>query len=145
MTGRPDDALGEHARECEACRADAPPLAQLRALLAAGDAAPDAGRLSDLARARLGPELQRRAQAVFWRRFARVLGIALLPLPVVLAADVWLLGWLYQVAAAWLPSTLAVYIVCSYAASALAAIGVTYAAIPLLIARPVHAHEFASV
>jgi len=141
MSRPSEDALALHARECEACHADAPPLAQLHALLAAGAVEPDATRLSERTVTRLLPELQRRAQAVFWRRFLRVLAAALLPLPVVLAADVWLLGWLYQLAAAWLPPSLATYIVVSYAVSALAVIGVTYASIPLLIARPIQARE----
>jgi hypothetical protein len=143
MTVRPDDALEAHARACDDCRAAPPPLEQLRNALEAG-AEPDAGRLTQLALSRLLPELRARAQTAFWHRLARVLGIALLPLPLVLAADVWLLGRVYELAAAWLPSPLAVYIVVSYAASALVVIGITYAAIPLLLARPVQTHEVAS-
>ncbi len=74
---------------------------------------------------------------MFWRRLVRALAAALLPLPLVIAADLWLLGWLYALFATWLPSGLAVYLVASYAATLLVLIGSAYAAIPLLLARPV--------
>jgi len=144
MSTRPDDALAAHARECDECRAESPALAQLRSLLDAGGAEPDAAPLTQHALASLIPALRVRAQAAFWRRLVRVLSVALLPLPLILAADVWLLGHVYALAAAWLPSTLALYIVISYALSALAVIGITYAAIPLLLARPLQTHELAT-
>jgi len=144
MTVRPDDALEAHAHGCDDCRAAPPPLEQIRSALDAGSAEPDAARLTQLALAPLLPELRVRAQTAFWRRLVHVLGVALLPLPLVLAADLWLLGRLYELAAAWLPSTVAMYIVVSYAASALVVIGIAYAAIPLLLARPVQTHEIAS-
>ena len=130
-------ALFEHARECDECRNSAPPLGELSARLDAGAAAVDAASLSRLVLARIAPELRARAQAVFWRRLVRALAAALLPLPLVIAADLWLLGWLYALIAAWLPSGLAVYLVASYAATLLVLIGSAYAAIPLLLARPV--------
>jgi len=141
VSARFDNPLDAHARECDDCRADAPPLAALTTRLDADPLEPDGARLSAAALARVLPELQAHAQAAFWRRLVRVLAVALLPLPLVLAADLWLLGWLYELAAAWLPSALALYLVGSYAVSALVLIGAVYAAIPLLIARPLPAPD----
>lgn len=137
MTARPDNPLVEHARSCEECRGGAAPLASLTALLDANAVQVDAGRLSRQVLESAAPALRARAQAAFWRRLIRTLAVALVPLPLVVGVDLWLLGWLYAFTAAWLPTSLALYVVVSYAASLLVLIGSTYAAIPLLLARPV--------
>lgn len=137
MTERGDNPLAVHVRECEDCRTTPPPVAALAARLDTSSVQIDAQRLSRLALARVAPALQTRAEAAFWRRLVRTLAAALLPLPLLLAADWWLLGRLYDVAAAWLPSAVAAYFVFSYAASLLVLLGSVYAAIPLLLARPV--------
>ena len=141
MTEPRDNPLTEHERECEECRAAALPIAELSELLGRGAAPVDPRPLSALALARVAPALQGRAQAVFWRRLVRALSAALLPLPLLIAADWWLLGRLYDVAAAWLPSAVAAYLVLSYAASLVVLIGGVYAAIPLLLAHPVVEHD----
>lgn len=141
MSGRPDNPLREHALSCDACRADALPLAQLSALLDDGTPAVDAAQLSRLALAGVAPALRARAQAAFWRRLRVVLAAALLPLPLVIAADAWMLEWLYQLLAAWVPASVALYVVVSYAVWLLVAIGSAYAAIPLLLARGLPAPE----
>ena len=110
MTEPRDNPLTEHERECEECRAAALPIAELSELLGRGAAPVDPRPLSALALARVAPALQGRAQAVFWRRLVRALSAALLPLPLLIAADWWLLGRLYDVAAAWLPSAVAAYL-----------------------------------
>lgn len=137
MSDARDNPLSEHVRDCEECRGGGAPLASLTALLDASAAPLDAERLSRLVVARVAPTLQARAQATFWRRLAGTLAAALLPLPLVVGIDLWLLGWLYALIAAWLPSSLALYVVISYAATLLVLLGSTYAAIPLLLARPV--------
>ena len=144
MTERPDNALAAHARECDDCRASTPPLAELSAMLDANRVDVDAAALSRLALAHVAPELRARVTVAFWRRLVPALVAALLPLPLILAADVWLLGRLYELAAAWLPSSVAAYIVISYAASALVVVGAAYAAIPLLLARPIAEREAAA-
>jgi hypothetical protein len=143
MTDRPDNPLLAHARECEECSADGARLAQLAARLDASVVEIDASRLSHLAVAAVAPELQARAQAVFWRRLMPVLGAALLPLPLLIAADWWLLARLYELIAAWLPSAVAALVVFSYAMSGLVLLGGAYAAIPLLVARPTAAPDAA--
>lgn len=135
MSGRPESALEAHARECADCDAAPLPIDRLRSMLDTGGVAVDPALLSSLTLARLAPELEARARAMFWRRVGRVLGLALLPLPVVLAIDALLLTGLYGLAAAWLPSGVATYVVLSYAVQFLVLIGAAYAAIPLLVAR----------
>jgi hypothetical protein len=135
VSDRLDNPLVEHTLACDDCRADAPPVAQLAALLDGAGVDVDAAYLSRLAFARVAPELRARAQAAFWRRLRTALAFGLLPLPLVIAADVFVLGWLYQLFAVWLPASLALYVVISYGAWLLVAIGSTYAAIPLLLAR----------
>lgn len=141
MTDRPDNPLVAHARECEECAADGARLTSVAARLDASVVEIDASRLSRLALAAVAPELQARAQALFWRRLVRVVVAALVPLPLVVAADVWWLGRVYEVAAAWVPASLATDFVLSYAVSLLALIGSAYAAIPLLLARPIRPSE----
>jgi hypothetical protein len=137
MSEHTDDALREHARECDECRGAGLPIDELAARLGACTVDIDAERLSQLTLARLAPELRSRAQTVFWRRLARALGIGLVPLPLILAADLWALGRVYAVAAAWVPFGLAADFVLSYGVSLLALFGAAYAAIPLLLAHEV--------
>jgi hypothetical protein len=133
MSAPPPDAIAVHGTECAECAAS---VSAVGAALARAAAPPDAARLSALALARVRPELEARARAVFWRRLVRALAAALLPLPFIVAADLWALGSLYAVASAWLPSALATYLVVSYGATVLVLLGSVYAAIPLLLARP---------
>jgi hypothetical protein len=137
VTAPHHDALVVHARECDECRAVAPPLDDVAARLAADTPVIDAESWSRGVLARVRPELTARARAVFWRRLLRVLTAALIPLPLVLAADLWWLGRIYDVASVWLPAGLAADLVLSYAATLLALLGSAYAAIPLLLAAPV--------
>lgn len=137
MTDQRDNPLAAHERDCADCRSAALPIAELTELLDRSAAGIDPRPLSALALARVVPALQERAQAAFWRQLARALTAALLPLPLLIAADWWLLGHAYDVVAVWLPSVVAAYLVFSYAASLVVMIGGAYAAIPLLLAQPV--------
>jgi hypothetical protein len=137
ISERPDNALRAHARECDECRGAAVPIDELADRLGAGTTEIDVARLSQLTLARVAPELHARAQQVFWRRVARALGIGLVPLPLLLAADLWALGRLYAVAVDWMPFGLAVDFVLTYAISLLALFGSAYAVIPLLLAHQV--------
>lgn len=137
MTAPHDNALSLHASECDECRAAAPPLGEIAARLAVDTPMIDAESWSQGVLARVRPELAARARVVFWRRLLRVLTAALIPLPLVLAADLWWLGRIYDVVSVWLPAGLAADLVLSYAATLLALLGSAYAAIPLLLAAPV--------
>jgi len=138
MSEQVHEALAAHAEECAECR---PHAAAVSATLARSAASVDAAPLSALVLARVHPELLARARATFWRRLVVVSAVALIPLPLVVVADLWALGWLYALASAWLPAVVATYLVVSYGATVLVLLGSVYAAIPLLLARPLRVPE----
>lgn len=144
MTGHDDhtpgasagaQALAAHVAQCDECRAAPPPLARLGALLAADTVAIDTAALSRRTLVRLQPELMRLAAPAWWRRVAVAVFLALLPLPVVLAYDAYLLRLLYGVVSALLPPMLATLLVLSYGAFLVLLFAATYAAIPVVLAR----------
>lgn len=106
---------------------------RLAAALAARRVTIDGAALSARALAAAAPALA--ARAAFWPRLLRVLGISLVPLPALVAVNLALVVWLYGVADAWLPHGLAIYLAASYAVAALVGLGLSYASIPLLLAR----------
>jgi hypothetical protein len=132
---RAADNLREHAAACAECRETPLPIDRIVALLDAGVCAVDATSLSKRVLLQAQPLLQRAAMARFWRQVATVIVIALTPLPVILAYDAYLLGLLHAAAATLLPSPLATYLVASYALSLLFLFALSYAAIPILVAR----------
>lgn len=97
----------------------------------------DVAALSRHTFARLQPELQRQAIAAGWRRVAMGVLLALLPLPLVLAYNAYLLRLAYDFLSTLLPATLAAYLVLSYGASLVLLFATTYAAIPLLVQRSI--------
>lgn len=106
---------------------------RLAAAFTAGRVELDAAGLSSRALAAAAPALA--ARAAFWPRLARVLGLSLVPLPLLIAANVTVVAWLYGVAASWLGGGFALYLAGSYALAALLGLGLSYASIPLLLAR----------
>lgn len=106
---------------------------RLAAAFAAARVTIDAAALSRRASAAAAPALASRAE--FWPRLARVLGISLVPLPLLLAGNAALLVWLYGIASTWLPGGVALYLVISYGLAASLGLGLAYASIPLLLAR----------
>ncbi|MGD9763171.1 MAG: hypothetical protein AB7V27_05630 [Candidatus Binatia bacterium] len=134
MSERAHDALRAHAVECSECAVSPAVLDRITAALAA-PVALDEETLSRNAMRRAAPALAARAREAFWTRLAHTLGLALLPLPILLAVDVALLAWLYARMTAWLPAEVASYVVGSYAVSAVVALGLVYALIPLLLGR----------
>lgn len=108
---------------------------RLAEVLAAGRVEIDAAALSARALAAAGPALA--ARAAYWPRLARVLGISLVPLPLLIGANLALVAWLYGLAASWLGDGVALYLAGSYAVAALVGLGLSYASIPLLLARRV--------
>ena len=127
-------ALRAHVAECEACRADPPPVEGIEAVLAAAASA-DPTALSRRTMVRMQPELARRARAVYWRAVTAAVLVGLVPLPVVLLYNAYVLRLVYQLMAAVLPVSVAGYLVVTYAAFAVLLYGVTYAAVPVLMGR----------
>ncbi len=134
-------ALVTHLQECEACRTSALPIERIATLLDASVVEVDAGTLSRRLLLRVQPELQRRAAWVFGRQVAAAVLVALLPLPVVLAYDACLLHLVYNVVSWLLPARVASYVVLSYAAFLALLFALTYATVPVLLARRVLPQE----
>jgi hypothetical protein len=127
--------LAEHAAACDECRAAPLPLAAVERELAGYRVPLDVAALSRRVLAAVRPELQRLASVWFWRRLARVTAAALLPLPLIVLLNGWLLGLAYGWVSQLVPPALALYLVASYAAAQILLLALTYAAIPLLLAR----------
>lgn len=133
-----DDHLAQltaHSAECAECKNTPLPLDRIAAALEAAVPAIDAAALSRHTFAQLQPELQRRALAVGWRRMAIGVLLSLLPLPLVLAYNAYLLHVAYDLLSSLLPAAIAAYLVLSYGAFLLLLFATTYAAIPLLMAH----------
>ena len=130
-------ALATHLQECEACQTSAPPIDRIATLLDASVVEVDAATLSRRLLLRAQPELQRRAAWVFGRQVMAAVLVALLPLPVVLAYDAYLLHLIYNVVSWLLPAPVASYVVLSYAAFLALLFALTYATVPVLLARRV--------
>jgi hypothetical protein len=133
-----DDHLAQltaHSADCAECRNTPLPLDRIAAILEAAVPAVDAAALSRQTFAQLRPELQRRALADGWRRVAIGVLLSLLPLPLVLAYNAYLLHVLYDLLSNLLPAAIAAYLVLSYGAFLLLLFGTTYAIIPLLMAH----------
>lgn len=133
-----DDRLAQltvHSADCAECQNTPLPLDRVAAALEAAVPAIDAAVLSRQTCLQLRPELQRRAQAVGWRRMAVGVLLALLPLPLVLAYNAYLLHMVYDLLSSLLPAAIAAYLVLSYGAFLLLLFATTYAAIPLLMAH----------
>lgn len=126
--------LDAHVAECEECRATPPPIARIATILNASAVGVDPAGLSLHTVARLQPALARRAVAGLWRQVAAALLLALVPLPVVLAYDAYLLRTAYELVSALLPAAVAAYLIFGYAAFLVLLFATTYATIPLFLA-----------
>jgi hypothetical protein len=127
--------LAAHAAECDACREQPLPIEPIAALLIAVPVDVDVASLSQRVLVRLQPELARQMLTAAWRRAFVAIALALPPLPIVLAYDAYWLRVAYDFVSTLLPTTIAAYLVLSYAASLLLLFALTYAAIPILVVR----------
>jgi hypothetical protein len=128
--------LAAHVADCESCVASPPSIQRIAAALDAGADPPQPGLLSARALARLRPELEHLASMAWWRQVAACVLLASLPLPAVVVYDAYVLRALYDLLLAVLPSGVAFYVLASYAAILLLLFALSYAAIPILLARP---------
>ena len=110
-----------------------------RALLGALDVPPPSPDLVPRVLAAAGPLLAAQARRASWRAIVRPLLIALLPLPLILAADVAVAGALYALLSFVLPAALSTYLVVQYALFALLSLALAYAAVPFLVDRQARA------
>ena len=131
------DALSEHVSECSECAVAPQDVADVRAALGRGrldlNAAPLSRRVAEF----VAPELARLAAKAFRRRVALCLLLALIPLPLVLAYDAFVLRVVFGLLSNLLPEAVVLYLVASMALSGLLVIASFYAAIPLLVHRQI--------
>ena len=81
------------------------------------------------------PLLARRARHAAWRALGRAVAAALVPLPLVLLVDVYVVRAAYGVLQALLPRALSLYVVFNYAATLTLLLAVTYAMVPIVAER----------
>lgn len=138
-----DDLVSRHWRDCVDCEGNASSFDRLRTLMSVAPEV-DADRLSARVRVQLVPLLASQRARTWRRSVTAVLVLAVVPLPFVLAWGTILGHWLYALASAFLPPPLVGYALGTYGAGVVLLIGLTYAAIPLLLAGRVPAGELES-
>lgn len=132
-TRQPAEGFAEHARDCPECAATPLPLDRIAMELKDAPIDVDPAALSRRVLLRLEPEIHRRAAMAFRRRVAVGLVLSLIPLAVVLAYDVAVLQFVYQLAKDVLPAAVAAYVVLTYSAFLLLLFALTYAAVPVVL------------
>jgi hypothetical protein len=135
VCGRVTAEDAAHVAACAACGAETGTLDALASAFAAHRTAPPSPVLESRVLSAATPILAgRRRHAARWSVAAAV-AAALLPLPLIVAIDVWALQLIYGGLSRLLPPALSFYLVMNYAA-VLALLGtLSYGAIPLLAER----------
>lgn len=110
-----------------------------RALLGALDTPPAALHLLPRVLAATAPLLAAHARRASLRAFVRPLVVALLPLPLIVAANVVIAGALYALLSLALPAVVTTYLVAQYVLFVLLLLGLAYAAVPVLVDRQARA------
>ena len=110
-----------------------------RALLGALDTPAPPPDLTPRVMAAVAPLLAAHARRTSWRTFLRPLLVALLPLPLILAADVAIVTTLYTLLSFVLPAAVSTVLVVQYALFVLLSLALAYAAIPVLVDRQARA------
>jgi len=129
------ERLREHTEECESCHQAPLPIDRIDAVLRASPLQIDVGAMSAQAFTAAQHTLHSMTLRSFWRQVAAVVVVALLPLPVIMAYDAFLLQLLHTAVSTLFSGPMATYIVFTYAASLLFLFAASYAAIPVLMAR----------
>ena len=130
LSGRALDAgSASHLAACPRCSAE---QAAVRALAAYAVPAPPspAGVLATAA-----PLLALRARRAGWRALGRAVAAALVPLPLIVFLDFYLVRAAYGVLDAVLPRALSLYVVFNYAATLALLLALTYGMIPIVAER----------
>ena len=85
------------------------------------------------------PLLAAHARRTSWRTFLRPLLVALLPLPLILAADAAIASGLYALFSLVFPPVVSTVLVAQYALFVLMSLALAYAAVPLIVDRQARA------
>lgn len=133
--GRGARCLAEHVANCPHCRTEAVDPARVAGLLDPLPAGLKVTLLSQQTLAALRPELARRSLIRWRRRVAVSVLWAMLPLPLILVYDAYVLRTAYELLQAVLPSGVALYVLATYTSVLSLLFALTYAAIPILLAR----------
>ena len=110
-----------------------------RALLGALDTPPPPAHLLPRVLAATAPLLAAHARRASVRAFVRPLVVTLLPLPLIVVANVAVAGALYALLSLALPAAVSTYLVTQYVLFVLVLLGLAYAAVPLLVDRQARA------
>src|SRR5262245_47039109 len=136
LLGREPADAEAHLSTCPRCTADAPVVRSLRATF---DALPDTRPPSLHAiLSAAGPLLAanaKRLPAAAWRRLAAAIGVAVLPLPLILLVVWHALHALNDLLSSILPESLRLYLLATQALAVALLLAVTYGAVPLLAAH----------
>ena len=132
VLGRRNEAVAAHLDSCPACRAEDGLVTALTSTLAAGHALAPSAALVARVRSAAAPLLARNARAATWRTVGRAVAAAVLPLPIVLLIDGYLVRAIYDALSAVLPNALSLYFVLNYTALLALLLTLAYGAIPLL-------------
>jgi hypothetical protein len=124
-----------HVAECPRCAAEAPALATVATALAEPAAPPPA--LGARVAAAVAPALARLRQ----RALARAIGLALLPLPLIVLVDAWAVRAVGGLLADLLPRAIATYLVFHWTAVLALWLALATAAVPLLAERQLRVSE----
>jgi hypothetical protein len=139
LLGHPlDGERADHARGCGRCRRELAAIAHVTRLLATEPIPGPPPALGRAVLAAAAPILaaRRRAETTGYRRaLAGAVAAALVPLPLVIAFDVYLWRAAHAVLRTLLPGLLSVYLAFNIAALMLLALALAYGAVPFLVHR----------
>jgi anti-sigma factor RsiW len=137
LQGARDGEAAAHVAGCPRCAPELTAVEAARRALAAGPAPmPPADLATRVCRA-AAPLLARNARRAAWPLLSRALVAALLPLPVILLFDVYLVRTAFGLLTSILPTALGAYLVFNYAATLALLLALTYGAIPILVEQQV--------
>lgn len=125
-----------HVASCPECAATLADVRRLGAVLAADVVPVPSPGLSARVVLAAEPLLAARRRAVDWTRVAAAIAAAILPLPLILAVDWWVVTQLRQLLSIVLPDAVSLFLVGNYVALLALILTLTYAAVPLLASRP---------
>ena len=135
--GAPDADVAAHLTACPRCRAESAAIEGLERALAAAPVPAPPPALARRVLAAAAPLLARNARRAAWPTLARALAAALLPLPVILLLDFYLVRFAFGLLTAILPTALGAYLAFNYAATLALLLALTYAAIPIFVEHQV--------
>ncbi|MGH7857950.1 MAG: hypothetical protein ACREQY_11520, partial [Candidatus Binatia bacterium] len=124
-----------HVQGCQGCSHDSAVVAALHRRLAADRPPPPSAELLGRVMSSAEPLLARNRHRAIWLLVARAVGAALLPLPMILLVDAYVLGEIHRLLSLVLPRTLSLYLVTGQATLIALLLAITYGAIPLLAER----------